>query len=159
VWSATTLALVCSTLVFLATNLPPVDPVAEPVPAPVTWLPIVSSSTGTTSTVSAPARTTPVVTPPPPTATTTAVMATTTPRSPTPSKSVRPTPPTTEPPPPPTTTTDEPECDAEHWHRDTAYPGGSMVVYRGFEWTAKWWNYNAVPGANSEHVWERTQLC
>ena len=30
------------------------------------------------------------------------------------------------------------------------YTGGQKVTNNGHLWTAKWWNYNSTPSANSE---------
>ena len=43
--------------------------------------------------------------------------------------------------------------------RDTPYNGGAVVAYGGQLWMAKWWNYNAIPGANAEGVRIRVQAC
>ncbi|HTI24043.1 MAG TPA: RICIN domain-containing protein [Kutzneria sp.] len=50
VWTATTGALVCSAVIFLATNWPQPDPVAEPLPSAQWHLPAASSSTVDSST-------------------------------------------------------------------------------------------------------------
>jgi chitodextrinase len=45
------------------------------------------------------------------------------------------------------------------WQRDTAYNQGSIVAYQSQLWLAKWWNYNAIPGANAEGVWQQVRYC
>ena len=147
VWTATAGAMGCAVAIFLATNVSEPDPVAEP--APTTAFPIAASSTTTTTTTTtvptttvAPPTTT-TTTPPPSRTTTTTRRTVTTTRT------------TTRP--PPTTTTRR--CVAAAWQRDTAYNGGDVVAYGGRLWVAKWWNYNAAPGANAEGVWLRAQSC
>jgi chitinase len=64
-------------------------------------------------------------------------------------------PPTTAPPTtaPPTSGS----CDAA-WNNSTAYTGGNEVSYTGHNWTAKWWNYDEVPGGSSG-VWTDDGAC
>ncbi|MEV6606558.1 carbohydrate-binding protein [Kutzneria sp. NPDC051319] len=152
VWAATVGALGCSALIFLATNsFFDADPVAEP--APTTALPLAASSTITTTTTT-------TTTPPPTTTTTTTATPmsttprhiTTTTRTTTTTHAVT----TTTTTPRPTTTH---RCVTTEWRRDTAYEGGSIVAYNGHLWVAKWWNYNAVPGANQEGVWQFARDC
>ncbi|MFI9383322.1 carbohydrate-binding protein [Kutzneria sp. NPDC052558] len=136
VWTATAGALGCSVLIFLATNVSEPDPVAEPVPTTRTAAPVEESTTETTSA-------------------TTTVAGTTT-------KDVAPTVITNRPAtssqqaasnPPVRQTQPQTTCPVAQWQRDTAYDGGAVVAYGGRLWMAKWWNYNAVPGANAEGVW------
>jgi carbohydrate binding protein with CBM5/12 domain/glycosyl hydrolase family 18 (putative chitinase) len=66
------------------------------------------------------------------------------------------TPPPTSPPP----TSPPPgngSCDAA-WSSSTAYTGGNEVSYNGHNWTAKWWNYDEVPGGASG-VWADDGAC
>lgn len=146
VWASTAGALVCSLLIFLVTNVSEPDPVAEPVPSPTTAQPLAQSSTITTTTTTTTVETT---TPAPPPVTTTTTRRTTTTHR------------TTTPPPTTTTTTTTPtrRCFVSTWQRDTAYDGGSVVSWNGSLWVAKWWNYNAIPGANQEGVWDRARSC
>jgi hypothetical protein len=150
VWLASAGAFGCAVLIFLATNVPDPVPVAEPAPTTDTAFPLAASSTITTTTTT-----------PPPTTTTTTVRPTTTPAPPrtTTRRTTTTTRSTT------TTTTTTPRsttsrrCWAPWWQRDTAYNGGAVVAYGGQLWVAKWWNYNAVPGANAEGVWQPAQSC
>src|SRR5580704_9001540 len=48
-------------------------------------------------------------------------------------------------------------CDAA-WNNSTAYTGGNEVSYTGHNWTAKWWNYDEVPGGSSG-VWTDDGAC
>jgi Glycosyl hydrolases family 18 len=69
-------------------------------------------------------------------------------------------PPTTAPPttaPPTTTPPSSGSCDAA-WNNSTAYTGGNEVSYNGHNWTAKWWNYDEVPGGSSG-VWTDDGAC
>jgi hypothetical protein len=146
VWASTAGALACSLLIFLVTNVSEPDPVAEPVPSPTTAQPLAQSSTITTTTTTVPTTT---QAPPPVTTTTTTRRTTTTLRTTPPPRTTVET----------TTTTPRRRCAVTVWQRDTAYDGGSVVFWNGSLWLAKWWNYNAVPGANQEGVWDRTRSC
>ena len=48
-------------------------------------------------------------------------------------------------------------CDAA-WNNSTAYTGGNEVSYSSHNWTAKWWNYDEVPGGSSG-VWTDDGAC
>jgi chitinase len=154
VWAATAGALGCAVLIFLLTNAQGPDPVAEPAPTTGTAFPAAQSST-----ISAPTTTTTTAVPTTtvdPTATATQPPITTTPAHTTARRSSTTTRVTT------TTTmpaTSSRECQVAHWQRDTAYNGGAVVEYGGGVWEAKWWNYNAAPGANAEGVWVRAPGC
>ena len=50
-------------------------------------------------------------------------------------------------------------CTAPAWSRTTAYNGGAVVTYGGHTWTAKWWTYGDVPGANGPDVWVDNGAC
>jgi hypothetical protein len=152
VWAATAGSLVCSVLIFLATNTFDSDPepgVAEPVPSPTpnTATPLAESSSITTteSTTTTPAPTT--------TTTTTATERRTRTTRATTTTHVTTTTTTHK----PTTTTHR--CVVAQWQQNTAYDQGSVVAYQGHLWLAKWWNYNAVPGANAEGVWQFARDC
>ena len=146
VWAATAGALGCSVLIFLLTSAQAPEPVAEPIPPLGTAWPAASTTTSAapattsaTTTVAPPATTTPVKTTTKPATTTHNVVITTTTTTPAPTSSRR--------------------CLAASWQQDTAYDGGAMVAFGGRLWVAKWWNYNSVPGANTEGVWEPAQRC
>ncbi|QUQ66014.1 hypothetical protein [Kutzneria sp. CA-103260] len=146
-WAATIGALGCSVVIFLATNTSEPEPVAEPVPTTGAAFPVAESTTTTTPTTT---TTTTTVAPP----TTTAPRATTQPPRTTTGKRITTTTKTTTQAP-----TSTRRCQAAQWQRDTAYSGGAVVAYAGQLWMAKWWNYNAIPGANAEGVWIRAQAC
>jgi hypothetical protein len=146
VWAATAGALGCSVLIFVLSNAQPPEPVAEPAD---TALPAVASSTVTTTTSAEPTTTT---TPPVTTATT--VPAKTTTQPPRTTKRTTTTRSSTT-----TVRTTTPRCQVAAWQRDTAYGGGQVVSYGGRLWVSKWWNYNAVPGANAEGVWLPAREC
>jgi chitinase len=50
-------------------------------------------------------------------------------------------------------------CTGEAWVKDKAYNGTQVVTYNGHTWTAKWWTYGDVPGANSQDVWVDGGAC
>lgn len=144
VWASTAGALGCSVLIFLLTSAQAPEPVAEPMPTLGTAWPGASkpatsaapAATSATTAVAPPATTTPAKTTTNPVRTTHDAVATTTPVS-----------------------TSSRRCLAASWQKDTAYEGGAMVAFGGGLWVAKWWNYNSVPGANTEGVWEPAQRC
>lgn len=145
-------ALGCSVLIFLLTNAQGTDPVAEPASTTGTAFPAAQSSTITAPTTTTAVPTTTVA----PTATTTQPPRTTTPAHTTARRSSTTTRVTT------TTTapaTSSRQCRVAEWQRDTAYNGGAVVEFGGGVWEAKWWNYNAAPGANAEGVWVPVQGC
>lgn len=149
VWVATAGALGCSVLIFVLSNAQQPEPMAEPAD---TALPVVASATITTTepttTTTPPATTTTTA---PPTTTTTRPKTTAKPTTTTRTTTTVRT--TTAPP------TTSPRCQVSAWQRNTAYSGGSVVSYGGQLWVAKWWNYNAVPGANAEGVWLPARSC
>ncbi|MFC0433867.1 hypothetical protein [Kutzneria buriramensis] len=154
VWASTAGALACSLLIFLVTNVSEPDPVAEPVPSPTTAQPLAQSTTITTTIATTTTTTTTTVqtttqAPPPVTTTTTTRRTTTTLRTTPPPQTTVQT----------TTTTPTRRCVVSTWQWDTAYDGGAMVSWNGSLWVAKWWNYNAIPGANQEGVWDRARSC
>jgi chitinase len=50
-------------------------------------------------------------------------------------------------------------CTGEAWTKDKAYNGSQVVTYNGHTWTAKWWTFGDVPGANSQNVWVDGGAC
>ena len=151
VWAATVGALGCSVLIFLLTNAQGPDPVAEPAPTTGTAFPAAQSSTITVPTTTVDPTTTAT-----PATTTTLPPRTTTPARTTARRSsttTRVATTTTVP------TTSSRPCRVAAWQRDTAYNGGAVVEYGGGIWEAKWWNYNAAPGANAEGVWVQAPGC
>jgi hypothetical protein len=151
VWAATGGSLVCSVLIFLATNTFDADletGVAEPVPSPTLDTATALAATSSITTTTEPTTTT--TTPPP---TTTTERRTTTTHATTTTTHVTTTTTTQK----PTTTTRR--CIVAEWQQDTAYDQGSIVAYQGHLWLAKWWNYNAIPGANAEGVWQLARDC
>jgi len=50
-------------------------------------------------------------------------------------------------------------CTGADWSATTAYTGGTQVTYDGHSWTAKWWTYGDVPGANAQDVWVDDGAC
>lgn len=86
------------------------------------------------------------------------------PPSPSPRPSARVQPQATRPAPPRTTQaqpspspTPEP-CGAD-WRAGVSYRPGDTVRHDGKKWVARWWNHNATPGRNAEHVWIPGSLC
>lgn len=152
VWTATGGSLVCSLLIFLATNTfgPEVAAgVAQPVPSPILDSPTplaASSSIATITTTTEPTTTTTV----PTTTTTTTKRRTTTTRTTTTQAT---TTTTTR----PTTTTHQ--CFVSQWQWNTPYNQGSVVAYQGHLWYATEWNYNAIPGNNGQNAWQVGRSC
>ncbi|MDP9831090.1 glycosyl hydrolase family 18 protein [Kineosporia succinea] len=50
-------------------------------------------------------------------------------------------------------------CSGAAWVKDVAYNGGAVVTYNNHSWTAKWWTYGDVPGANAQDVWTDGGAC
>ncbi|GAB3279918.1 glycosyl hydrolase family 18 protein [Kineosporia babensis] len=50
-------------------------------------------------------------------------------------------------------------CTGPAWAKDVAYNGGAVVTYNNHTWTAKWWTYGDVPGANAQDVWVDGGAC
>jgi hypothetical protein len=152
VWAATGGSLVCSVLIFLATNTFDANVaagVAEPVPSPTLDPPTQLAASSSITTTTEPTTTT--TTPPPTTTTTTRPRTTTT----------RPTTTTTHATTTTTTqrTTTTRRCAVADWQWNTAYDRGSIVAYQGHLWYATEWNYNAVPGNNGQNAWQFARSC